>query len=88
MRFNNIKRTAICIYLFIFLGCTDNFEDINDNQNGIKQELLETKVLFEAMFNNILVLTAEWKYQIQQGLQGDIWSGYMATGSVFRGGDK
>jgi hypothetical protein len=37
------------------------------------------------MFNNIIVLTPEWKYQVQ-GLQGDIWSDYMATGTAFRGG--
>jgi hypothetical protein len=26
-----------------------------------------------------LVLTPEWKYQVQQGLQADVWSGYMYT---------
>jgi hypothetical protein len=31
------------------------------------------------MFLNILLFDPEWKYQVQQGLQGDIWSGYMAA---------
>jgi hypothetical protein len=31
------------------------------------------------------VLTPEWKYQVQQGLQADVWSGYNAT-TPFRGG--
>ena len=91
MKLNTIKRTAICISLLAAVSCTDNFEEINTNPNGITQELLEQdfnhiKGSFGPMFNNIIVLTPEWKYQVQQGLQGDIWSGYMATGTAFRGG--
>jgi hypothetical protein len=91
MKLNTIKRTAICVSLLTVVSCTDNFEEINTNTNGITQELLEQdfnhiKGSFAPMFNNILVLTPEWKYQVQQGLQGDIWSGYMATGTAFRGG--
>ena len=91
MKLNTIKRTAICVSLLAAVSCTDNFEDINTNPNGITPELYEQdfnhiKGSFDPMFNNILVLTPEWKYQVQQGLQGDIWSGYMATGTAFRGG--
>ena len=91
MKLNTIKRTAICVSLFAAVSCTDNFETINTNPNGITPQLLEQdfnniKGAFGPMFNNILVLTPEWKYQVQQGLQADIWSGYMATGTAFRGG--
>ena len=91
MIIKNIKRTAITLSLLAAVGCTDNFEEINNNPYGITQELLEQdfnniKGLFGPMFNNIIVLTPEWKYQVQQGLQADIWSGYMATPTPFRGG--
>lgn len=91
MIINNIKRTAICFSFLAVVGCTDNFEEINNNPYGISQQLLEQdfnniKGLFGPMFNNILVLTPEWKYQVQQGLQADVWSGYMATPTPFRGG--
>jgi hypothetical protein len=93
MKLNTIKRTAICVSLLAVVSCTDNFEEINTNPNGITQQLLEQdfnhiKGSFGPMFNNILVLTPEWKYQVQQGLQGDIWSGYMATPTGFAGGSN
>jgi Susd and RagB outer membrane lipoprotein len=91
MIINKIKRTAICISLLAAVSCTGDFEEINSNPNGATDTVLEQdfnniKSLFVPMFNNVLVLTPEWKYQVQQGLQGDIWSGYMATGTAFRGG--
>lgn len=77
--------------LFAAVGCTDNFEEINTNPNGITPELFEQdfnhiKGGFAPMFNNIQVLTPEWVYQLQQGLNCDIWSGYMATPTGFIGG--
>ena len=91
MIFNKIKTTAICITLLTAVSCTGDFESTNSNPYGATDALLEQdfnniKALFTPMFNNVLVLTPEWKYQVQQGLQGDIWSGYMATGTAFRGG--
>ncbi|MDX6182693.1 RagB/SusD family nutrient uptake outer membrane protein [Flavobacterium sp. Fl-77] len=91
MKLNTIKRTAICISLLTAVGCTGDFEDINTNPNGITPELFEQdfnhiKGGFAPMFNNIQVLTPEWVYQLQQGLNSDIWSGYMATPTGFAGG--
>jgi hypothetical protein len=91
MKLNTIKRTAICISLLAAVGCTGDFEDINTNPNGITPELFEQdfnhiKGGFAPMFNNIQVLTPEWVYQLQQGLNSDIWSGYMATPTGFAGG--
>ncbi|MBF4493102.1 SusD/RagB family nutrient-binding outer membrane lipoprotein [Flavobacterium sp. JLP] len=86
-----ITKVAICMSLLAAVGCTDNFEEINTNQNGITPQLLEQdfnhiKGGFAPMFNNIQVLTPEWVYQLQQGLSCDIWSGYMATPTGFAGG--
>lgn len=77
--------------LLAAMGCTGDFEDINTNPNGITPELFEQdfnhiKGGFAPMFNNIQVLTPEWVYQLQQGLNCDIWSGYMATPTGFAGG--
>lgn len=91
MILNKIKTSAICISLFAAVSCTGDFESTNSNPYGATDELLEQdfnniKSLFTPMFNNVLVLKPEWRYQVQQGLQGDIWSGYMATPTPFRGG--
>lgn len=77
--------------LLAAMGCTGDFEDINTNPNGITPELFEQdfnhiKGGFAPMFNNIQVLTPEWVYQLQQGLNCDIWSGYMSTPTGFAGG--
>ncbi|MEO8238425.1 MAG: RagB/SusD family nutrient uptake outer membrane protein [Flavobacterium sp.] len=91
MKLYKITKAAICMSLFAAVGCTDNFEEINTNPNGITPELFEQdfnhiKGGFAPMFNNIQVLTPEWVYQLQQGLNSDIWSGYMATPTGFAGG--
>lgn len=88
---NKIKRTAICLGLLAAVSCTDNFEEINTNSYGASDELLQQdfnniRTLFPPIFNNIIVLDPVWWYQVQQGLQGDIWSGYMATPTPFAGG--
>jgi hypothetical protein len=91
MILNKIKTTAICASLLFAVGCTDNFDEINSDPNGFTDQLLEQdfnniKGLFTPIFNNVLVFNPEWFYQVQQGLQGDVWSGYMATPTPFRGG--
>ena len=91
MKLNKITKATICMLALSAVGCTDNFEDINTNPNGITQPLFEQdfnhiKGGFAPMFTNIQVLTPEWVYQLQQGLNSDIWSGYMATPTGFEGG--
>lgn len=92
MKLNKITRATICaLLLTTMVGCTDNFEDINTNPNGIilkdfEQDFNHIKGGFTPMFNNIQVLNPEWVYQLQQGLNSDIWSGYMATPTGFAGG--
>ena len=91
MILNKIKTSAICISLFAAVSCTGDFESTNTNPYGATDALLEQdfnniKSLFTPMFNNVLVLNPEWRYQVQQGLQGDVWSGYMSTPTPFRGG--
>jgi hypothetical protein len=93
MKLNKIKIATLCIGLFSIVSCTGDFENINSNPNGVtdvqlEQDFNNVKSLFTPMFNNIIVLSPEWEYQVQQGLQADIWSGYMATPTPFRGGSN
>ncbi|MFH7012843.1 RagB/SusD family nutrient uptake outer membrane protein [Flavobacterium sp. FlaQc-52] len=89
MKLNKIiKTTTICASLLTVVACTDNFEEINTNPNGITPGLFEQdfnhiKGGFSPMFNNIQILTPPDLYQLQQGLNSDVWSGYMATPHPF-----
>ncbi|MFV0564851.1 MAG: RagB/SusD family nutrient uptake outer membrane protein [Flavobacteriaceae bacterium] len=72
-----------------FVSCTDNFESINTNPNGISNESLQQMNNhiggeFEPMFLNVFRIVD--RYQLQQNLNGDLYSGYMATPTPFRGG--
>lgn len=91
MKLNKTIKAAICISMITVVGCTDNFEDINTNKNGITPELFEQdfnhiKGGFSPMFNNIQMLNPPDMYQLQQGLNADVWSGYMASPTPFAGG--
>ncbi|MDX6188180.1 RagB/SusD family nutrient uptake outer membrane protein [Flavobacterium sp. Fl-318] len=93
MKLNTIKKTGICLsMLATTISCTSDFEKINTNPNNVTQVELQQdfnniKSLFVPIYNNIFILTA-WPYQIQQNLQGDIWSGYLATPTIFEGGSN
>lgn len=74
----------------LLIGCTDRFEDINANDYKISDEVLQQdfnhiKALLPSLFYNVYQINPAWGYQIQTGLQGDIWSGYMATPTPFAG---
>jgi hypothetical protein len=92
MIINKLKTSAICISLLTAVSCTNDFESINTNETGASNKELEqdynnVKAPFGPMFSNVLVLTA-WPYQYQQNLQGDVWSGYMSSGSGFATGNN
>lgn len=84
MTLNKLKRTAICFSLLAAFGCTDNFEEINQNPEGastaqLEQDYNNIKSLFKPAFSRIYISDITWQYQIQQSLQADGWSGYMIT---------
>ena len=92
MILNKLKTTAICITLLSAVSCTSDFENINSNPEGasnteLEQDFNTVKAPFSPMFANVFTLTA-WPYQIVQNLEGDIWSGYLATGSTFANGNN
>jgi hypothetical protein len=92
MILNKIKTTAICASLLMAVGCTSDFNEINTNPNGITAKLLEQdfnhiKGAFVPVFTGIFN-TTHWKYQLQQNLNADLYSGYMATPTPFAGGSN
>jgi hypothetical protein len=89
MILNKIKTTVICATLVATVSCTSDFNEINTNPSGFTQAQLEqdfnhVKVPFSGVFTGIFN-TTHWKYQLQQNLSADIWSGYMATPTPFKG---
>ncbi|MHC0443536.1 SusD/RagB family nutrient-binding outer membrane lipoprotein, partial [Flavobacterium sp. 3-210] len=67
--------------LLALVGCTDNFDEINSNPDGFTQEELtqdfnHIKGPFTAMFDNVMVNTPGWKYQVAIDLSGNTWGGY------------
>lgn len=85
-----IKYTLASVMAISLANCTSNFEDINTNPNGISNESL-TQLnnhiggSFTPMFLNVFNVTPAWNYQLQQGLIGDVYSGYMTPPTPFAG---
>jgi hypothetical protein len=85
-----IKYTLALMLTISLTNCTDNFEQVNTNPNGITEESL-TQMFnhigneFQPMFLNVFNVTPAWNYQLQQGLIGDVYSGYMTPPTPFAG---
>lgn len=92
MILNKIKTTVICASLLAVMGCTNDFQDINTNPYGftnaqLQQDFNNIKTPFTTAFNGIFN-TLHWKFQLQQNLNADLWSGYMAIPTPFAGGSN
>jgi hypothetical protein len=79
--------------LSLLVSCTGGFEEMNTNPFGVTDvELTQDNNLigmhFPAIQQSIYYNRGGggWTYQIFQNLNADIWSGYMATPSDFKGG--
>ena len=85
-----LKYILATILAVSFINCTDNFEDINTDPNGISNQSLTQMNnhiggSFTPMFLNVFNVTPAWNYQLQQGLLGDVYSGYMTPPTPFAG---
>lgn len=81
MKTNNIKKSLICFGLLALVGCTDNFDEVNSNPDGFTyeettQDFNHIKGPFKNMFENVMVNTPGWKYQVAVDLSGNTWAGY------------
>lgn len=91
---NRIKYTAIALLAALILpACTGNFEEMNTNPFGVTNgELTQDNNLIGMHFPTIQQSIyynyggGGYYFQTFQNLNADIWSGYMATPSNFKGG--
>mgnify|MGYP003684440275 CR=1 FL=1 len=87
---NIYKYLAVSLLIIGFASCTEDFESINTNPNGITEESLtqmnnNVGNEFSPMFLNVFNVTPAWNYQLQQNLMGDTFSGYMTSPTPFAG---
>lgn len=83
----------IILNLFLIKACTDKFEDYNLNPVGVTDEELEQDFNhIGAYFPTVQQMIycnynwgwgINWTFQVMQNLNGDIFSGYMASYSVY-----
>ncbi|WP_366515801.1 SusD/RagB family nutrient-binding outer membrane lipoprotein [uncultured Bacteroides sp.] len=94
-----MKRNSIygfvsaCSVAALLASCTGAFEDMNTDPNGVTdEELLQDNNYIGAHFPSMeksIYYNKDgwgWDFQTIQNLTSDIWSGYMATPSLFLGG--
>ncbi|PIB34661.1 hypothetical protein BFP72_04165 [Reichenbachiella sp. 5M10] len=95
MKINKIYKSMLALGTASMLtvamqGCTDKFEEINTNPYGISNEALTQDFnhiggrVVQAT-QNIYVITPAWVTQLQQNLNADIYSGYLAPPTPFAG---
>ncbi|GGX18178.1 RagB/SusD family nutrient uptake outer membrane protein [Aquimarina muelleri] len=85
-----LKYIIVSIIIVSYTGCTDDFENINTDPNSIPERSLEQMnndigAPFTPMFLNVINITPAWNYQLQQGVIGDVYSGYMTPPTPFAG---
>lgn len=89
---NIIKKTIITVFVSLFvLSCTDDFEALNTDPNGLTDEQSEADFInvggpFNPIFLNLYRYDPAWHTQLQHNLNADTFSGYMAPPRPFVGG--
>ncbi|MDR0749580.1 MAG: SusD/RagB family nutrient-binding outer membrane lipoprotein [Tannerellaceae bacterium] len=87
---NQLKKAFSASALAMLMGamaCTDNFESINTNPNGLEPEDVKISARFYQPMTSIYLnfQNRNYEYQLQQNLNADLWSGYMAVPTPFGG---
>lgn len=85
-----IKRTLpLCMVTAVagLVACTSDFESINTNPNGIKPEDVSLEARFSQPITSVYLnyQNRNYEYQLQQNLNADLYSGYMANPTPFGG---
>ncbi|WP_152285979.1 RagB/SusD family nutrient uptake outer membrane protein [Flavicella marina] len=84
------KYTLASVLALSLANCTSDFENINTNPAGVSNESLTQMNnhiggSFTPMFLNVMNVTPAWNFQLQQNLNGDVYSGYMTPPTPFAG---
>ncbi|WP_062060997.1 RagB/SusD family nutrient uptake outer membrane protein [Aquimarina longa] len=89
---NIIKKTIITAFAsLVVLSCTDDFEALNTDPNGLTDEQSEGDFFnvggpFKPIFLNLYRYDPAWHTQLQHNLNADTFCGYMAPPRPFVGG--
>lgn len=91
MKKNIYKSTLLAMVAMLGItSCTDNFESINTNPNGMEPAQVKITSRFNqpivGVYNNYK--NQNYEFQLQQNLNADMYSGYMATGTAFNSGSN
>lgn len=90
-KYINIIKYAL-MSAVVFSSCTDGFENMNTSPFGVTDEELNQDnkyigshfpMLEQSIYDNYGGWG--WSFQTYQNLNADLWSGYLATGSEFKG---
>ncbi len=73
------------------ISCTKDFDEINNDPTQITDEQLKADfqyigAKFQPIFESIIITNPAWKYQLQQNLNADVFSGYMTNPRPFIAG--
>ncbi len=86
------KILAYCAAAALVVGaassCTKDFEEMNTNPFGMTDDMIPLGPRFETPMQSIVynLKNTAYEYQLYQNLNGDLYSGYMATPTPFGGG--
>ena len=81
---------AMMAFVIGFSACTDNFESINTDPNGMTPEQVQLASRFSQPITSIYLnyQNRNYEYQLQQNLNADLYSGYMANPTPFGGNNN
>lgn len=73
-----------------FLGCTDSFESINTNPNGLPSDRVQLATRFSQPITSVYLnyQNRNYEFQLQQNLNADLYSGYLANPTPFGGNNN
>lgn len=92
-RFNQLKRALPLFLVAALVGntaCTDNFESLNTNPNGLQPEQVSLASRFNQPITSVYLnyQNRNYEYQLQQNLNADLYSGYMGVPTAFNGNNN
>lgn len=91
--FKTLRKLAPSMILGAMIGvtsCTDNFEQINDDPNGLNPSQVPVESRFTQPMQSIYLnfQNRDYEYQLQQNLNADLYSGYLANPTPFGGNNN
>lgn len=92
-KFNQLKKALPLLLAGVMVGttaCTDNFETLNTNPNGLRPEQVALASRFNQPITSVYLnyQNRNYEYQLQQNLNADLYSGYMGVPTAFNGNNN